>query len=62
MTHPVSQGITIRITQEILASIDRLQPSHLTRKAFVNQLLVEAVQHRDAAAKAFPREAGGNNR
>lgn len=47
MTPSVSKGITIRVTDEILARINCLQPSHLTRKAFVNQLLFEAVEQRE---------------
>ena len=47
MTLPVSKGVTIRSTDEILHRIDCIQPSHLTRKAFVNQLLFEAVELRE---------------
>jgi len=47
MALPVSKGVTIRIADEILSRIDCIQPSHLTRKAFVNQLLFEAVELRE---------------
>lgn len=48
MAKPESKGVTIRIAHEILDRIDALQPSHLTRKAFVNQLILEAAEQREA--------------
>lgn len=48
MSLPGSKGVTIRIAHEILDRIDPLQPSHLTRKAFVNQLILEAIELREA--------------
>lgn len=43
----IGKAISIAIDQAILGRVDALQPSHLTRKAFVNQLLFEAVEHRE---------------
>lgn len=47
----IGKGISIAIDQSILSRIDEVQPSHLTRKAFVNQLLFEAVEKREAAKR-----------
>lgn len=44
----IGKAIGIAIDQAILDRVDALQPSHLTRKAFVNQLLFEAVEHRES--------------
>lgn len=44
----IGKAISIAIDQSILSRIDEVQPSHLTRKAFVNQLLFEAVEKREA--------------
>jgi len=43
----IGKAISIAIDQSILDRVDLLQPSHLTRKAFVNQLLFEAVESRN---------------
>ena len=43
----IGKAISIAIDQSILERVDALQPSHLTRKAFVNQLLFEAVESRN---------------
>lgn len=43
----IGKAISIAVDQAILERVDALQPSHLTRKAFVNQLLFEAVEHRE---------------
>ena len=43
----IGKAISIAIDQSILDRVDVLQPSHLTRKAFVNQLLFEAVESRN---------------
>lgn len=51
MALPGTKGVTIRIAHEILERIDALQPSHLTRKAFVNELLIQSV-------KRLEKEAG----
>jgi hypothetical protein len=42
----IGKAISIAIDRSILDRIDQLQPSHFTRKAFVNQLLFEAVEQR----------------
>lgn len=47
----IGKGISIAIDQSILSRIDEVQPSHLTRKAFVNQLLFEAVEKREASKR-----------
>ena len=51
MALPGTKGVTIRIAHEILERIDAQQPSHLTRKAFVNELLIQSV-------KRLEKEAG----
>ena len=51
MTATVNQGVTIRISHEILERIDALQPSHLTRKAFVNELLIQGVKRLENEAR-----------
>jgi hypothetical protein len=43
----IGKAISIAIDQGILDRVDCIQPSHLTRKAFVNQLLFEAVELRE---------------
>ena len=43
----IGKAISIALDQSILDRVDVLQPSHLTRKAFVNQLLFEAVESRN---------------
>lgn len=45
---PIGKAVSIAIDQTILKEIDRLQPSHLARKPFVNQLLLEAIESRKA--------------
>ena len=40
----IGRATSIAIDKAILSRIDAIQPSHLTRKAFVNQLLFEAVE------------------
>jgi|688.fasta_scaffold114854_7 hypothetical protein len=45
----IGKAISIAVDQSILVRVDKLQPSHLTRKAFVNQLLFEAVEKREAS-------------
>ena len=47
----IGKGISIAIDESILSRIDEVQPSHLTRKAFVNQLLFEAVEKREASKR-----------
>jgi len=44
----IGKAVSIAIDQAILNEIDQLQPSHLTRKPFVNQLLQEAIERRKA--------------
>jgi len=44
----IGKAVSIAIDQAILNEIDQLQPSHLTRKPFVNQLLLEAIERRKA--------------
>lgn len=44
----IGKAVSIAIDQAILNEIDQLQPSHLTRKPFVNQLLLEAIESRKA--------------
>lgn len=51
MALPGTKGVTIRISHEILERIDALQPSHLTRKAFVNELLAQSVKRLEADAR-----------
>jgi len=53
----VSKGVTIRIADEILSRIDLIQPTHLTRKGFVNQLLLEAVELRELKSLQAPQAA-----
>ena len=43
----IGKAISIAIDQGILDRVDCIQPSYLTRKAFVNQLLFEAVELRE---------------
>jgi len=47
----IGKAISIAVDQTILSRVDALQPSHLTRKAFVNQLLFEAVEKREASSR-----------
>lgn len=51
MAIPGTKGVTIRISHEILERIDALQPSHLTRKAFVNELLAQSVKRLELEAR-----------
>lgn len=51
MAVPGTKGVTIRIAHEILERIDALQPSHLTRKAFVNEILDRAVKRLEKEAR-----------
>lgn len=44
---PSEKPVYTVIERDIAAKIDALQPSHFTRKAFINQLLLEAVEHRE---------------
>ena len=53
----IGKAISIAIDRTILDRIDAVQPSHLTRKAFVNQLLFEAVEQRDGGHLQTPKEA-----
>lgn len=45
---PSEKPVYTVIERDIAARIDALQPSHFSRKAFVNQLLLEAVEQREA--------------
>jgi hypothetical protein len=51
MPNPGTKGVTIRIAHEILGRIDALQPSHLTRKAFVNEILDQGVKRLEKEAR-----------
>lgn len=53
----IGKAISIAIDQAILDRVDILQPSHLTRKAFVNQLLFEAVESREEKQLQTSKEA-----
>lgn len=53
----IGKAISIAIDQAILDRVDTLQPSHLTRKAFVNQLLFEAVESREEKQLQTSKEA-----
>ena len=53
----IGKAISIAIDRTILDRIDAVQPSHLTRKAFVNQLLFEAVEQRDGGHLQTSKEA-----
>ena len=50
MTMPIGRAVSIYIDTAILKRVDALQPSHLTRKAFVNQLVLEATELREEKA------------
>jgi len=41
---PIGKAVTIAIDAAILQRVDAIQPTHLTRKPFINQLLLEAVE------------------
>ena len=43
---PIGKAVSIAIDAAILSQVDAIQPSHFTRKAFVNQLILEALQQR----------------
>ena len=47
---PIGKAVSIAIDAQILERIDALQPSHLTRKPFVNQLLLEALELQEKKA------------
>jgi len=51
MAIPGTKGVTIRIAHEILERIDALQPSHLTRKVFVNEILDQCVKRLEREAR-----------
>ena len=53
----IGKAISIAIDQTILDRADALQPSHLTRKAFVNQLLLEAIESRQEKQLHTSKEA-----
>ena len=53
----IGKAISIAIDQAILERVDALQPSHLTRKAFVNQLLFEAVTQRETLCDRLTKSA-----
>ena len=55
MTMPIGRAVSICIDTAILKRVDAVQPSHLTRKAFVNQLVLEAVELHEEKAARFPR-------
>ena len=42
----IGKAVSIAIDRSILDKVDKIQPSHFTRKAFVNQLLLEAIEQR----------------
>ena len=50
MTKPIGRAVSICIDASILKRVDAVQPSHLTRKAFVNQLVLEATELREEKA------------
>jgi hypothetical protein len=50
MTMPIGRAVSICIDTALLKRVDTLQPSHLTRKAFVNQLVLEAIELREEKA------------
>ena len=47
---PIGKAVNIAIDASILARVEAIQPSHLTRKPFVNQLIVEAIEARQERA------------
>jgi hypothetical protein len=51
---PIGKAVSICIDATILSQVDAIQPSHLTRKAFVNQLVLEAVQQREQRPARMP--------
>lgn len=51
---PIGKAVSIAIDATILSQVDAIQPSHLTRKAFVNQLVLEAVQQREQRPAWMP--------
>ena len=55
MTMPIGRAISIAIDAAILKRVDALQPSYLTRKAIVNQLILEAVELREEKAAHSPK-------
>lgn len=50
----IGKSVSIAIDASILGQVDAIQPSHLTRKAFVNQLILEGLQHRDRQLTQLP--------
>ena len=56
MTKPIGRAVSICIDAAILERVDAIQPSHLTRKPFVNQLVLEALElHEQKAAQPLPQ-------
>ena len=51
---PIGKAVSIAIDAAILQRVDAIQPSHLTRKPFVNQLILEAIElHEKKAAHSL---------
>ena len=56
VTMPIGRAVSICIDASILKRVDAVQPSHLTRKPFVNQLVLEALELREEkAAQPLPQ-------
>lgn len=51
---PIGKAVSIAIDATILSQVDAIQPSHFTRKAFVNQLILEALQQREKRPAQMP--------
>ena len=47
----IGKAVSMSIDASILARVDALQPTHMTRRPFVNQLLLEAVEIHEAKAR-----------
>jgi hypothetical protein len=50
---PIGKAVSIAIDAAILKRVDAIQPSHLTRKPFVNQLILEAIELHEKKAAHF---------
>jgi hypothetical protein len=51
---PIGKAVSIAIDAAILSQVDAIQPSHFTRKAFVNQLILEALEQRTVRSARMP--------